>query len=165
MVVRGRDNIGDETGGIGRPRRFGRQRLDDEGRKGVRLPGCVWEELLAEAIARTHGAEHILWLLYDRASDGGVIFDFAKAAAEWDAEHDRRPMVLLPLFEAFVAARAEKLYEMRVRLRRSYDGQLRATIRTHKERDRADAVEAQLDALLAGIAWLEAPGVAQRHRH
>jgi len=54
---------------------------------------------------------------------------------------------------------------MRLRLRRSYDGQLRATLRTHRERERREAVEAERDALLAEIAWMEAPGAAQRHRH
>ena len=141
------------------------QLLDSQGREALRLAGSMWEEILREAIARALRAEHLMWQIYERASDEGVAFDFAGAAAEWDATHERRPYVLLPQLEAFVAARSERLYEMRVRLTRSYDGQLRATLRTYRERDRANAVEAQRDALLAGIAWLEAPGVVQRHRH
>ena len=141
------------------------QLLDREGRKALRLSGAMWEEILREAIARAERAEYLMWLLHDWAADLGLTFDVTRAAAEWDAEHVHRPPVLLPWFETLQAARSSRLHEMRLRLRRSYDGQLRATLRTHRERDRADAVEAERDALLAGIAWMEAPGGAQGHRY
>jgi len=133
------------------------QMLDEQGLKALRLCGSVWEELLQQAMARTEKAEHVMWQLYDRASEEGVAFDFAKAAAEWDATHQRRPRVLLPWFETLQAARSEELHQMRLRLRRSYDGQLRATLRTHRERDRADAAEAERDRLVEEIERLRAP--------
>ena len=137
------------------------QLLDEQGRKALRLAGAMWEEILREAIARTHRAEYLMWQLYDCISDGGLVFDFAKAAAEWDAEHERRPQVLLPWFETLQAARAEELRQMRVRLRRSHEGQQRAVLRTLRERERAETAEAERDALLAGIAWLRAPGAQE----
>ena len=141
------------------------QMLDEQGLKALRLCGSVWEELLQQAMARTEKAEHVLWQLYDRASEEGVAFDFAKAAADWDAKHERWRFVLLPWFETLQAARAEELHDMRAKLRHCHDGQMRAALTAHRERERREALEAERDALLAGIAWMETPGTARGHRH
>ena len=133
------------------------QLLDEQGRKALRLSGAMWEEILREAITRAERAEYLMWLLHDWASDLGLTFDVTTAAAEWDATHQCRPPVLLPWFQTLQAARSAQLHEMRVRLRRSYDGQLRARLRTHRERDRADAAEAERDRLVEEIERLRAP--------
>jgi hypothetical protein len=74
--------------------------------------------------------------------------------------------MVLPLwFATLQAARTEKLCEMRVRLRRSYDDRQRAELRTLRERDRAQAAEAERDALLAGMAWMGALEGAPRYSH
>jgi len=116
------------------------QLLDNQGRKALRPAGAMWEEILREALGRAERAEYLMWRLHDWASDLGLTFDVTRAAAEWDAEHERRHRVLLPWFEMLQAARAEELHQMRRRLRRSYDGQLRATLRTN--RDRSDRLVA-----------------------
>ena len=137
------------------------ERLDDEGREALRLAGAMWEEILQDAIARTQRAEYLLWRLHDWAFDRGLDFDVARAAAEWDADHERRPLVLLPWFEAFVAARTERLQEMRVRFRRSCEDKQRDMLRTRRKRARAEAAEAERDALLVEIERLRAPAAQE----
>jgi len=141
------------------------QMLDEQGLKALRLCGAVWQEILQQAAARTERAEYVLWQLYDRAAEEGVVFDFAKASADWDAKHERWRFVLLPWFETLQAAKAEKLRDMRLRLRQSHDDQLRVRLRTRRERERREAAEAERDALLVGIAWLNTPGAAGGQRY
>ena len=134
------------------------ENLNEEGLKALKLCGAVWQEILQQAAARTERAEYVLWQLYDRASEEGVVFDFAKASAEWDAKHERWRFVLLPWLETLQAASAEKLRDMRLRLRKSHDRQLRATLAARRERERREAVEAERDALLAEVERLRARG-------
>ena len=141
------------------------QMLDERGLQALRLCGAVWQEILQQAAARTERAEYVLWQLYDRAAEEGVVFDFAKASADWDAKHERWRFVLLPWIETLQAASAEKLRDMRLRLRQSHDDQLRVRLRTRRERERREAAEAERDALLVGIAWLNTPGAAGGQRY
>ena len=121
------------------------EKLDEKGLTALRLAGAIWEELVRETALRAEKAEWLLGRVRKWAADWGLIFDVAKAAAHFDAEHERPLPALGFHCQVLLAEQSQELRDLRRRLDEAHDGRKQAEIR-------ADAVAAELKKVLTGVA-------------
>ena len=114
--------------------------LDDNGRQALSVACMMWEEKWRDATARAEKADWLLERLHEWAAGWGLIFDVSKAAAHWDAEHERQPSLLVSWFGAHVQATGREPQDLRKRLDDALDGRGRAEVR-------AEAAEGELKRL------------------
>jgi hypothetical protein len=126
------------------------QRLDDDGRKALAICTLQLREQLVVAVARAEKTGWLLGRVLKWSSDFGLAFDLAPACAAWDAAHPQEPAIVTPWLVARVAGQRDQIDQLRVRLARVTVSE-RAAIR------RADAAEAERDALLAAHGDPETP--------
>jgi hypothetical protein len=108
---------------------FALEQLDGEGRKALVLCGQIWEETYRSAVLRAEKAEWLQQRVHQWASGWGLTFDTSKAAAHWEAEHDRPVPVLGIHLQALLSQRREEIDELRKRLDEALDGREQAEIR------------------------------------
>ena len=121
------------------------EELDEKGLTALRLAGAIWEELVRETALRAEKAEFLLGRVHKWAADWGLIFDVAKAAAHFDAEHEHPLPALGFHCQVLLAEQSQELRDLRRRLDEAHDEREQAEIR-------ADAAAAELKKVLTGVA-------------
>jgi|SRR5665647_1239312 len=127
------------------------ERLGDEGRKVLLVAGLLWGRQYHETLARAERAEWLFERVEKWSTDWGLSFDVNKAAEHWDQRYRRRTPDLVPWYETRIERRRQEMRGLRLDLESARGAEERATKWAVRERARAEAAEAECNALMAEI--------------
>jgi hypothetical protein len=89
--------------------------------------------------------------------------NITKAAEHWDNRYRGRPPVHVPWYEARIAKRREEMRTLRGSVECAYEGEQRATAWAQRERNRAEAAEAESPARRRLLVCRQLPLVTRRY--
>lgn len=130
------------------------EHMDDKGRRALYVASTMWERLHRDALARAERAEWLFERIQKWSEDWGLSFDVDKATEAWNNRYRREPPVLVPWYEARIEKRREEMRELSESLESAYEAEERATNWARRERNRAEAAEAECNMLMAEIERL-----------
>jgi len=114
------------------------------------------EKLFREATERAERAQWLSDYVMGWSEARGLSFDCETATRDWNARLPSEPRPPAPWYQERMTVRREEIRELRESLKRAHGGERLARTWARRERNRADAAEAECNSLMLEIERMRA---------